>query len=326
MRTLKRYTRTWPLDRPFVIARGSSTEIEVVRVEIHQGGFRGIGESKPTPRYGHSVESILAEIDEVGAEIEAGLEREALLARLPAGPARNALDCALWSLECALEGGTPAQRLGPPADREIVTAHTLSIDTPEAMAAAARREVEQGARLLKIKLDDDRVVERVSAVRDAAPGVRLIIDANEAWPAAKVEAYCRALAGLEVEMIEQPLPAGSDQALDDFLHPVPICADESCHTREDLEALARRYEMINIKLDKSGGLTEALAMTEDARGYGLAIMVGCMLGTSTAMRAALPVAARAVIVDLDGPLWLARDDEPALDYSDGLVREFPHGA
>lgn len=326
MRTLKRYNRTWPLDRPFVIARGSSTEIEVVRVELHQEGFCGVGESKPTPRYGHSIESILAEIDEVSAEIEAGLDREALLSRLPAGPARNAIDCALWSLECALEGITPAKRLGPSADQEIVTAHTLSIDTPEAMANAARLELSRGARLLKIKLDDDQVVARVRAVRDAAPEVRLIIDANEAWPADRVEAHCRALFELGVEMIEQPLPAGDDQALKDFDHPVPICADESCHTREDIEALSDRYDMINIKLDKSGGLTEALAMVEQARTCGLAVMVGCMLGTSTAMRAALPVAAQAVIVDLDGPLWLARDDEPALDYQNGLVREFTQNA
>ncbi|MFC0269765.1 N-acetyl-D-Glu racemase DgcA [Kushneria aurantia] len=321
MRTLKRYSRSWLLDRPFVIARSRSTEIEVVRVELHQDGMVGVGESKPTSRYGHSIESILAEIDDITAEIEGGLDRQQLLEALPAGPARNALDCALWSLECALEGTTPTARLGPVPGSAIVTAHTISIATPEEMADATRRELAGGARLLKIKLDDDRVIERMQAVRAAAPEARLIIDANEAWPASQLEAWCHALAELGVEMIEQPLPAGEDAALATFAHPVPICADESCHTRDDIEALGDRYDMVNIKLDKSGGLTEALAMAALAAECDMAIMVGCMLGTSMAMRAALPVAAYASIVDLDGPIWLAEDDEPALDYSDGTVRE-----
>lgn len=321
MRTLKRYAKTWALDRPFVIARGASTSIDVIRVEIHQDGIVGQGESKPTPRYGHSIDTVLAEIDEVAAEIERGIDRDTLLERLPAGPARNALDCALWSLECALEGSTPTARLGPPVGQDIVTAHTISIATPEEMAEAARQELAQGARLLKIKLNDEQVIERVRAVREAAPDVRIIIDANEAWSPDHVEAWCEALAQLDVEMIEQPLPAGEDAVLAGFRHPVPLCADESCHTRGDIAALSDRYEMINIKLDKSGGLTEALAMVDTAREQGMAIMVGCMLGTSMAMRAALPVAARAAIVDLDGPIWLAEDDRPALDYSNGWVRE-----
>ncbi|REC93490.1 L-alanine-DL-glutamate epimerase-like enolase superfamily enzyme [Kushneria indalinina DSM 14324] len=321
MRTLKRYAQTWPLNRPFVIARGASTSIDVIRVELHQEGHVGTGESKPTPRYGHSVESVLADIDEVSLEIEQGIDRKALLERLPAGPARNALDCALWSLECALEGTTPTARLGPPVGREIITAHTISIATPEEMAKAARQELAQGARLLKIKLNDEQVVERVRAVREAAPNVRIIIDANEAWAPQNVEDYCRELAALDVEMIEQPLPAGEDAVLAEFDHPLPLCADESCHTRKDVALLSDRYDMINIKLDKSGGLTEALAMADAAHEQGMAIMVGCMLGTSVAMRAALPVAARASIVDLDGPIWLSEDDVPALDYRDGWVRE-----
>ncbi|WP_456269471.1 L-Ala-D/L-Glu epimerase [Kushneria sp. AK178] len=321
MRTLKRYTQTRTLDRPFVIARGASTSIDIIRVEIHQDGLVGQGESKPTPRYGHSVETVLAEIDEVAAEIERGIDRDTLLERLPAGPARNALDCALWSLESALEGTTLTARLGPPIGHEIVTAHTISIATPAEMAEATCREMANGARLLKIKLNDEQVVERVRAVREAAPDVRIIIDANEAWSAEDVERYCQALAQLKIEMIEQPLPAGEDAILADFVHPVPLCADESCHTRSDVARLSDRYEMINIKLDKSGGLTEALAMVDAAHEHGMAIMVGCMLGTSMAMRAALPVAARAAIVDLDGPIWLADDDLPALDYCDGWVRE-----
>lgn len=321
MRTLKRYTQTWQLDRPFVIARGASTSIEVIRVEIHQDGYVGTGESKPTPRYGHSAESVMEEIDEVSLAIEQGIDRKALLERLPAGPARNALDCALWSLECAMEGTTPTARLGPPIGREIITAHTISIATPEEMAEAARKELAQGARLLKIKLNDEQVIERVRAVRDATPNVRIIIDANEAWSSENVESYCQALAQLDVEMIEQPLPAGEDGMLANFDHPLPLCADESCHTREDIVRLSDHYEMINIKLDKSGGLTEALAMVDEARAHGMAIMVGCMLGTSMAMRAALPVAANAAIVDLDGPIWLSHDDIPALDYRNGWVRE-----
>ncbi|SPJ35396.1 N-acetyl-D-Glu racemase DgcA [Kushneria phyllosphaerae] len=321
MRTLKRYTQTWQLDRPFVIARGASTSIEVIRVEIHQDGYVGTGESKPTPRYGHSAESVMADIDEVSLAIEQGIDRKALLERLPAGPARNALDCALWSLECAMEGTTPTARLGPPIGREIVTAHTISIATPEEMAEAACQELAQGAQLLKIKLNDELVVERVRAVRDAAPNARIIIDANESWSPESVENYCQALAQLDVEMIEQPLPAGEDGVLADFAHPVALCADESCHTREDIALLSDRYEMINIKLDKSGGLTEALAMINEARQHDMAIMVGCMLGTSMAMRAALPVAAHAAIVDLDGPIWLSGDDIPALDYRNGWVRE-----
>lgn len=321
MRTLKRYTQTWQLDRPFVIARGASTSIEVIRVEIHQDGYVGTGESKPTPRYGHSAESVMEEIDEVSLAIEQGIDRKALLERLPAGPARNALDCALWSLECAMEGTTPTARLGPPIGREIVTAHTISIATPEEMAEAARKELAQGARLLKIKLNNEQVIERVRAVRDATPNVRIIIDANEAWSSENVESYCQALAQLDVEMIEQPLPAGEDGMLANFDHPLPLCADESCHTREDIVRLSDRYEMINIKLDKSGGLTEAFAMVDEARAHGMTIMVGCMLGTSMAMRAALPVAANAAIVDLDGPIWLSHDDVPALDYRNGWVRE-----
>lgn len=320
-RHFERHVQTWPLARPFVIARGTSTSLDVVQVRISQDGQVGIGECKPTPRYGHSIDTILAELDAVAAEIEQGLDRHTLQRRLPAGPARNAVDCALWMLEARLEGRTIWDKLGLDPAREIVTAHTIGIASPDEMASAATQALAVGARLLKVKLDDEQVVERVAAVRDAAPDSRIIIDANEAWRADSVAERCAALAELDVEMIEQPLPAGQDDALAGFAHPVPLCADESCHTRADLERLATRYEMINIKLDKCGGVTEGLAMIDEARRLGLELMVGCMLGTSVAMRAALPLAAQARIVDLDGPLWLARDVVDALDFSAGTVRD-----
>ncbi|WP_106477718.1 N-acetyl-D-Glu racemase DgcA [Phytohalomonas tamaricis] len=320
-RHFERLVQTWPLERPFVIARGVSTSIDVVQVRITQDGHVGIGECKPTPRYGHSIDTILAELDAIAAEIEQGLDRQALQQRLPAGPARNAVDCALWMLEARISGRTIWQQLSLDPNCEIVTAHTIGIASPAEMAAAATQALAAGARLLKVKLDNEQIIERVTAVRDTAPKTRIIIDANEAWRADSVAAHCAALAKLNVEMIEQPLPAGEDAILADFAHPVPLCADESCHTCADLERLATRYEMINIKLDKCGGITEGLAMIEESRRLGLELMVGCMLGTSVAMRAALPLAAQARIVDLDGPLWLARDVEDALDFSAGSVKD-----
>ena len=201
----------------------------------------------------------------------------------------------------------------------MVTAQTVSIDTPEAMASSARALWQHGARLLKIKLDDAFITERLVAIRTAVPQATLIVDANESWQAEGLAARCQLLADLEVAMLEQPLPAGQDAALANFIHPLPICADESCHTRDSLPALRGRYEMVNIKLDKAGGLTEALALAAEAKRLGLEVMLGCMICTSRAIHAALPLAPTARFADLDGPTWLAVDVEPAIQVSAGKV-------
>ncbi|WP_223302722.1 L-Ala-D/L-Glu epimerase [Halotalea alkalilenta] len=314
-------THRLPLARPFAISRGTRTEIEVVRVTISDGAHQGIGEATPTPRYEQTTEVVVADLERVLPTLRQGLERGSFdrdeLARLlPAGVARNAIDCALWSLEAQKRGvgleTLIAEALGeaPLPQRPIDTVQTIGIATAQAMAEAARAEWEKGARLLKVKLDGEQIEARMRAIRQAVPQARLVVDANEAFPRQGLEQCLRLLAELGVEMVEQPLPAGEDAALDEFRHPLPVCADESCHTREDLPALARRYEMVNIKLDKCGGLSEGIAMLAQARALDLKVMVGCMLGSSTAMRAALPLAARATLVDLDGPTWLANDPDP----------------
>lgn len=319
MRDMQVEVLSLPLARPFAIARGTRTAVTVVRVTLEQAGFIGLSECTPTPRYGESPESVAAQLQTVKAAIEAGCSRETLQQLIPAGAARNALDCALWRLECALAGQTLWQRLSIPAPASTVTAETLSLDTLDNMVTAARDAVSRGAILLKIKLNHEQILDKVAAIRAAAPDARLIIDANEAWSGIDLAALFQALQQYNVAMIEQPLPAGEDMPLADVPHPIPVCADESCHTREDIAALQDRYEMINIKLDKCGGLTEALQMVEEARARGMRLMVGCMLGSSLAMDAALPVAVFAEHVDLDGPIWLAADSSPFLTYSQGQI-------
>lgn len=319
MRDMQVEVLSLPLARPFAIARGTRTAVTVVRVTLEQDGFIGLSECTPTPRYGESPESVAAQLQAARAGIEEGCSRERLQQLMPAGAARNALDCALWRLECALAGQTLWQRLAIPAPTSTVTAETLSLDTLDNMAAAARDAASRGAILLKIKLNHEQILDKVAAIRAAAPDARLIIDANEAWSGIDLPALFQALQQYKVAMIEQPLPAGEDRCLADFPHPIPVCADESCHTCEDIAALEDRYEMINIKLDKCGGLTEALQMVEEARTRGMRLMVGCMLGSSLAMEAALPVAVFAGYVDLDGPIWLAADSSPFLTYSQGQI-------
>ncbi|RPD97806.1 L-Ala-D/L-Glu epimerase [Candidatus Pantoea deserta] len=319
MRTVKSYPESWPLHTPFVIARGSRTEAKVVVVEIEQDGIKGTGEATPYARYGETEASVLAQIAQVLPVLQQGMTREALQQALPAGAARNAIDSALWDLESrqqeqdlwTLNGMTP-----PDA---VTTAQTVSIDTPEAMASSARALWQHGATLLKIKLDDTFITERLMAIRTAVPQATLIVDANESWQAEGLAARCQLLADLDVAMLEQPLPAGQDAALANFIHPLPICADESCHTRDSLPALQGRYEMINIKLDKAGGLTEALALAAKARTLGFDIMLGCMICTSRAIHAALPLAGEARFADLDGPTWLAVDVEPSVHISAGKL-------
>lgn len=308
-----------PLAKPFAISRGTRTAVTVVRVTLTDGEFTATGECTPTAHYQESPQSVCEQLDLIRPLVEEGLTREALQEVMPIGSARNALDCAMWRLDAAKQGKTLWQLLDMPKPVSVITAETLSLDSLENMAKAAGIAVAGGAQLLKIKLNREQIIEKVAAIRAAAPLATLVVDANEAWQGLDLGSLFQALHEFNVAMIEQPLPAGNDKDLVRCLHPIPVCADESCHERSDIAGLRDRYEMINIKLDKCGGLTEALAMTEEARRLGLRIMVGCMLGSSIAMEAALPVAVQAERVDLDGPIWLAQDAEPALRYENGEV-------
>ncbi|WP_410015179.1 L-Ala-D/L-Glu epimerase [Sodalis sp. C49] len=319
MRVMRFYPEAWPLHTPFVIARGSRTEARVVVVEIEQDGVRGIGECTPYPRYGETEQSVMEQLAAVVHPVEQDITRDVLQQLLPAGAARNAVDCALWDLERQLAGQTLAQRAGVALPATIAMAQTLSINDPERMAEAALGYWQAGARLLKIKLDDRLITERMVAIRAAVPDATLIVDANEAWQPEGLASRCQLLADLGVAMLEQPLPAEQDAALQHFIHPLPICADESCHTRQQLPALRDNYEMINIKLDKTGGLTEALLLAQQAREQGFGIMLGCMLCTSRAIAAALPLTPGARFIDLDGPTWLALDAEPHLNFGCGSI-------
>lgn len=316
-RTVSVRRESFAIRGTFTISRGSRTQSEVITVEIGLGDTTGRGECVPYARYGESMDSVVAQIESVRDELSAGADRSDLQSLLPAGAARNAVDCALFDLE-AKQAGQPAWRIaGIDRPGPATTAYTLSLGTPEAMAAAARGAT--GRPLIKLKLGGEGDIERVTAVREALPAARIIVDANEAWAPAQVAPFADAMAGLGVELIEQPLPAAEDDLLAGFDSPVPLCADESCHTRDGLEALKSRYDLINIKLDKTGGLTEALAMAREAQGHGFGIMVGCMLGTSLAMAPAMLVAQAADFVDLDGPLLLAEDRTPALRYEGSQV-------
>ena len=318
MPTLTVRRESWPLAGVFRISRGARSVAHTVLVEIRDGVAAGRGECVPYARYGETVDSVVAAIEALRGELEAGLAREALADAMAPGAARNAIDCALWDLEAKRTGRRAWESASEPSPGPVVTAYTLGIDEPDAMREAAARQADRP--LLKVKLDGDRVTERVAAVRAGAPDARLIVDANEGWTVETLRRSLSALAGLGVELVEQPLPAGADAALADIDRPVPVAADESCHTRADLPALAGRYDVVNVKLDKTGGLTEALALRDAATAAGFGIMVGCMLATSLAMAPALLVAQGARFVDLDGPLLLARDREPGLDYHpDGRV-------
>lgn len=319
MRSVKVYEEAWPLHTPFVISRGSRSEACVVVVEIEEDGIKGVGECTPYPRYGESLASVMAQIMTLVPELQTGLTREALQQRLPAGAARNAIDCALWSLAAAQQHITLPSLLGRTLPEIVVTAQTVVIGEPEQMAASAKALFDAGATLLKVKLDDRLISERMVAIRAAVPQATLIVDANESWHSEGLAARCQLLADLDVAMLEQPLPAHEDAALANFIHPLPVCADESCHTRESLESLQGRYEMVNIKLDKTGGLTEALALAKEAQEQGFTLMLGCMLCTSRAIGAALPLANQVRFADLDGPTWLAVDVSPALNFTTGVL-------
>ena len=299
---------TFRLARTFTISRGSKTEARVLTVQVTRGGVTGRGECVPYARYGESLESVAAQVTGLPPEVT----RQALQRLLPAGAARNAVDCALWDHAAKAGGRRVWELAGLPAPRSLTTAYTLSLDTPEAMQAAAA--VQTHRPILKIKLGTPDDMPRLEAVRAGAPHARIIIDANEGWTAAIYADLCPHLQRLGVALVEQPLPAGQDEALALMPRPVPVCADESCHDRASLPALKGRYDMVNIKLDKTGGLTEALALRDAARAEGFGVMVGCMVGTSLAMAPALVVAQGADMVDLDGPLLLAEDRDRPLIY------------
>jgi L-alanine-DL-glutamate epimerase-like enolase superfamily enzyme len=309
----------WPIAGAFAIARGSKTEAVVIVAALTHGDVRGRGECVPYARYGESPESVAAQIGSVRAAMEAGADRAALQTLLPAGAARNALDCALWDLDAKRLGVRAAGLAGVGRLRPVTTAYTLSLGAPDAMAAAARAA--EGRPILKIKLGggDGADPARLAAVRAAAPDATLIVDANEGWTPADLAGNFAACATAGVALVEQPLPAASDEALRGVARTVPLCADESVHGRNTLDRLVGLYDAVNVKLDKTGGLTEALALCAAAQARGLGIMVGCMVGTSLGMAPALLLAAQARFVDLDGPLLLARDRSPGLRYDGALV-------
>jgi L-alanine-DL-glutamate epimerase-like enolase superfamily enzyme len=307
----------WPIAGSFTISRGAKTEAVTVVAEVSQGGFTGRGECVPYPRYGETPEATLAALQAMQGAISAGLDRKGLQATMLPGAARNALDCALMDLEAKTAGVRVWNLLGRPAPKPCTTAFTISLGSPEAMAAAIERAAHRP--LLKIKLGGDGDGARIAAVRKAAPGSELIVDANEAWTAADLERNLEACAAAGVILVEQPLPAGQDEALGRIRRPIAVCADESVHDRGSLEGLRERYDAVNIKLDKTGGLTEALAMADAARALDFEIMVGCMVATSLAMAPAMLLTAQARFVDLDGPLLLARDRDGGLRYDGSLV-------
>ncbi len=307
---------SWPIAGAFTISRGSKTTAEVIVVTLAEDRHQGRGECVPYPRYHESVDGIVASLEEARSRIEAGFTHADIPRLVQPRAARNALDCALWDLE-AKRAQKPVWQLALlEQPRPMVTAYTLSLNTPEAMAKAAADAAHRP--LLKLKLGGDGDAERLRLIRETVPASRLIVDANEAWTPGELPNLLKACANARVELIEQPLPAADDEALRHISHEVAICADESAHDRENLQALVGKYDAINIKLDKTGGLTEALALAQTAKDMNFKIMVGCMLATSLAMAPAMLVAQSAYVIDLDGPLLLARDRNPGISF-DGSV-------
>ncbi|GGB37085.1 dipeptide epimerase [Roseibium aquae] len=296
----------------FAIARGSRTHAHVLVVHLSEGAVTGRGECVPYARYGESLDSVTAQIEELRGQLENGLSLDALQSAMPAGAARNAVDCALWDLNAKLAGRGAGQMAGLPALKPLTTAFTISVGDPDTMAAAAGKAAHRP--FLKVKLGGAGDDERIAAVREKAPESTLIVDANEAWDETCFEVNAKACAAAGVALIEQPLPADRDHLLADIERPAVICADESLHTSADLKALRAKYDAVNIKLDKAGGLTEALKMVRSARDLEFKVMVGCMLGTSLAMAPAVLAAQGADYVDLDGPLLLSKDRDPGLRF------------
>jgi L-alanine-DL-glutamate epimerase-like enolase superfamily enzyme len=308
----------WPIAGAFTISRGSKTEAVVVVLELSDGTHRGRGESVPYARYGETPDGIVAAIEALRPAVRQGLDRTALQRALGPGAARNALDCAYWDVNARQAGRRACELAGIGSPAPLTTAYTISLASPSAMAAAAERAAWRP--LLKVKLgggDDDNA--RIVAVRRAAPRAEIIVDANEGWTSENFAANLAACADAGVTLIEQPLPEGRDEALACTRRPIPVCADESVHDRASLDALTGKYDAVNIKLDKAGGLTEALALAVEAERRGFVVMVGCMVATSLAMAPAMLLAQRARFVDLDGPLLLAKDRDGGLRYEGSLV-------
>lgn len=321
MRTLTVATQTWPIAGTFAISRGAKTQAHIVMATLRENGVEGRGECVPYGRYGETVEGVAATLQSLGPGIAAGLDRDTLQKTLAPGAARNALDCALWDLEAKLSGIPVWQRIGLTAPKTLMTAFTLSLDTPEKMHAAAHAAANRP--LLKIKLGGESDPECLTAIRAGAPDAELIVDANEGWTIGNLAAMTQACAAARVTLIEQPLPASQDEALRGFDSPVPLCADESCHGLDSLDRLQGLYSVLNIKLDKTGGLTGAIALAQAGRARGFRLMIGCMVSTSLAMAPAMLLAASADWVDLDGPLLLARDREPAITYEQSRMHPAP---
>jgi L-Ala-D/L-Glu epimerase len=309
---------TFQIAGTFTIARGSRTEARVVVATLTDGAHRGRGECVPYLRYGETVESVMAQMESVRAAVECGIDRHHLQSLLPAGAARNGLDCALWDLQAKTIGLPAYQLAGLARLAKVVTAFTISLGSPADMAQAAAAAADRP--LLKIKLGGIGDADRIAAVRAAAPECELIVDANESWCKDLLTPNIAACVSAGVRLIEQPLPANDDAVLQEFVHPLPICADESLHDRAQLAAVRQRYEAINIKLDKAGGLTEALALSEAALDLGFQIVIGCMVATSLSMAPAMLLTPKARFVDLDGPLLLLHDRPNGLIYDGSIVQ------
>ncbi|MBX2805938.1 MAG: dipeptide epimerase [Hyphomicrobiales bacterium] len=311
----------FPIAGRFTISRGSKTQAVVVTATVSDGVHSGRGECVPYARYGETVDNVAGLIGAQTKRLSEGAGRLEIASAMPAGAARNALDCALWDYEARASGKRVWELAEMAKPRPVTTCYTLSLGEAGAMEASARKAAHYP--LLKVKLGGDGDAERIAAVRRGAPDARLVVDANEAWTQDNFKANVSACEAAGVELIEQPLPASDDAALETLGSPIPLCADESAHTSDGLDLLARRYQAVNIKLDKTGGLTEALTMAKAAGDRGLEIMVGCMLASSLAMAPATLITPYARWVDLDGPLLLAADRIPPLEYQDGKIRP-PH--
>ena len=316
--SLNIHTEAWPLAGAFRISRGTRRVSDVLMVEVNDGNYVGRGECFPYARYGEDIDSVQKQLNSVRSEIEHGLDRQALLNVLAPGAARNAVDCALWDLEAKRAGLRVWDLANLPAPEPVTTVYTLGVDEPAIMGERARENSDRPR--LKLKMTGDGAdLERVRNIHKNAPNARLVVDANEGWSIEQYLEYAPQFKELGVEMIEQPLPSTDDEQLSGVDRPIPVCADESCHDRATLPALVGKYDMINIKLDKTGGLTEALNLRDAALKQGLSIMVGCMIGTSLAMAPGILVAQAATIVDLDGPLLLAEDRNPGLSFTGSII-------
>lgn len=318
LRTLDARHDRFALNAPFRISRGVKTAADVVTVTIRQGDHAGRGEGVPYPRYGETIDGALAAIEAGRAVVEGGGSRADVAAAMPAGAARNAVDCALWDLEAHVAGTGVAALSGKAMPDRLASAITIGIDTPDAMAAVAARAAD--VPLLKVKVNREDAEAQLAAVRAAAPAPRLIVDPNESWRVEDVARWQDLLAAHRVDLLEQPVPADADEKLAELASAIPICADEALHTRADLPRLRGRYTHVNIKLDKTGGLTEALALAEEAAAMGFGVMTGCMVCSSLGIAPAMLVAAGSSFVDLDGPLWLAADRAGGVRDERGWLR------